>query len=107
MPVERHWERANTPLRAQDRRVLLVAAVVGVLVAIGLGVAYAVRPAGSSRQAGCLVVDVPSTMGGATVRSCGAAAHAFCRAQGRLDRAVAAACLSQGFAADVPRAPAG
>ena len=82
MPVEGHWERANTPLRARDRRVLVVVAVVAVLVAIGLGVAYALRPAAQS-NAGCVVVDVPSTMGGATLRNCGAAAHEFCRTQGR------------------------
>ena len=102
MPVEGHWERANTPLRARDRRVLVV--VAAVLVVIGLGIAYAMRPAARS-NAGCIVVDVPSTMGGATVRNCGAAAHDFCRTQGKLDRTVAAACVTQGFAADVPRFP--
>jgi hypothetical protein len=106
MPVEGHWERASTPLRARDRRVLLVVAVVSVLVVIGLGVAYAVRPAPQS-NAGCVVVDVPSTMGGATVRNCGGAAHEFCRSQGRRDRTVATACTTQGFAADVPKIPPG
>jgi hypothetical protein len=106
MPVEGHWERASTPLRARDRRVLLVAAVVAVLAVIGLGVAYAFRPAAQS-NAGCVVADVPSTMGGATVRSCGVAAHQLCRTQGRIDRLIAEACITQGFAADVPRAPSG
>ena len=64
------------------------------------------RPAAQS-NAGCVVVDVPSTMGGATVRSCGAAAHEFCRTQGRRDRTVATACTTQGFAADVPNIPSG
>lgn len=84
---------------------MLVAVVTG-LVVIGLGIAYALRPAAQS-NAGCVVVNVPSTMGGATVRNCGAAAHEFCRTQGRLDRSVAIACTAQGFAADVPRIPAG
>jgi hypothetical protein len=106
MPVEGHWERANTPLRSRDRRVLVVVAVVTVLVAIGLGIAYALAP-GAESDAGCVVVDVPSTMGGATVRNCGAAAHEFCRTQGRRDRSVATACTTQGFAADVPRIPPG
>ena len=106
MPVEGHWERANTPLRARDRRVLLVAAVVTVLVVAGLGVAYALRPAARS-DAGCVVADVPSTMGGARLRSCGAAAHELCRTQGRVDRTIATACITQGFAADVPRVPTG
>jgi hypothetical protein len=106
MPVEGHWERANTPLRARDRRVLVVVAVVAVLVLAALGVAYALRPASHS-DAGCVVANVPSTMGGATVRSCGLQAHKLCRTQGKIDRAIAEACVSQGFAADVPRAPAG
>ena len=107
MPVEGHWERANTPLRARDRRVLRRRrwcrrrwrwSV--------LGVAYALRPAARS-NAGCVVANVPSTMGGATVRSCGPQAHELCRTQGKIDRAIAEACISQGFAADVPRAPSG
>lgn len=106
MPLEGHWERANTPLRARDRRVLLVAAVIALFAVIGLGIAYAVRPAARS-NAGCVIANVPSTMGGATVKSCGARAHDLCRTQGRIDRAIAEACISQGFAADVPRAPSG
>jgi hypothetical protein len=106
MPVEGHWERANTPLRARDRRVLVMVAVAAALALVALGVAYALRPAARS-DAGCVVANVPSTMGGATVRSCGAQAHELCRTQGKIDRAIAEACVSQGFAADVPRAPVG
>lgn len=43
-------------------------------------------------------VSVPSTMGGASLRRCGAAARAFCRDQGRSDRTIAAACRRQGYA---------
>jgi hypothetical protein len=46
-------------------------------------------------------------MGGATVRNCGAAAHEFCRTQGRRDRSIATACTTQGFAADIPKIPSG
>jgi hypothetical protein len=106
MPVEGHWERANTPLRSRDRRVLVVVAVVAVLALAALGVAYALRPAARS-DVGCVVANVPSTMGGATVKSCGARAHDLCRTQGKIDRAIAEACITQGFAADVPRAPSG
>jgi hypothetical protein len=106
MPVEGHWERANTPLRTRDRRVLQVALIVAVLALVGLGIAYADRPAAQS-NAGCVVANVPSTMGGATIRSCGLQAHKLCRTQGKIDRAIAEACITQGFAADVPRAPSG
>ena len=47
------------------------------------------------------MVEVPSTMGGARLRVCGADAHAFCRTQGG-DASIAAACRQQGFAADLP-----
>src|SRR5579871_2649446 len=67
MPVEGHWERANTPLRRRDRQVIRVALVIGVLAVVGLGIAYALRPAARS-NAGCVVASVPSTMGGATLR---------------------------------------
>jgi hypothetical protein len=106
MPVEGHWERANTPLRTRDRQVLRVVVVVAVLAVAGLGIAYAFRPAAQS-NAGCVVANVPSTMGGATLRSCGLQAHKLCRTQGKVDRVIAEACISQGFAADVPRAPSG
>jgi hypothetical protein len=100
MPVERQWERANTPLSRRDKRLLGVLAVVAVVAAIAAGIAFATR-SGSSSGAGCVVVDVPSTMGGARLRNCGKAAHDFCRTQGPRDRLVAAACRKQGFAADV------
>ncbi len=101
MPVEGQWRRLQTPLGRRDRRVLVVVACVAVAVALALGIAYATS-SGSPPQAGCLVVSVPSTMGGATLRHCGPAAHDFCRTQGPLDRIVADACREQGFAADVP-----
>ncbi len=96
MPVEGQWRRANTPLGRRDKRLLAAAALVAVAAAVVLAVAYAVRPAAPS-NAGCVVVDVPSTMGGARVRSCGAAARAFCRAQGGRDDTIAAACRRQGY----------
>jgi len=73
---------------------LIAAAAVG-------GVTLATR--GSQSSAGCVVVAVPSTLGGATVRACGPAAHRFCRTQGKRDATLAAACRKQGYAADVAR----
>jgi hypothetical protein len=100
MPVEGQFERANTPLSRRDKRLLAVLAVLAVAAAIAAGVVLATRP-GSSSDAGCIVVDVPSTMGGARLRNCGSAAHEFCRTQGPRDTRIAAACRKQGFAADV------
>ncbi|MGD0716303.1 MAG: hypothetical protein ABSB24_19345, partial [Gaiellaceae bacterium] len=87
MPVEGQWRRANTPLSRRDKRLLAAAAAVAVAVA-AVGAVYAAHPSGRS-DAGCVVVSLPSTMGGAEVRNCGAAAHTFCRLQGKVDATVA------------------
>jgi uncharacterized membrane protein len=102
VPVEGQWLRARTPLSRRDKRLLAVTTGLAAIAASAAGAFYATHPSGRS-DAGCIVVNVASTMGGAEVRNCGAAAHAFCRSQGRVDRAVAAACRKQGFAADVPQ----
>ena len=78
MPVEEQWTRVNTPLRRRDKRFLVVmACILGLALAGGI-VAYATRPPGAS-NVGCVVVTVPSTMGGAILRNCDGAAKAFCR----------------------------
>jgi hypothetical protein len=104
VPVEGQWQRVNTPLSRRDKRLLAAAAGVAVAAVVALGVVYAVQPSGRS-DVGCIVVSLPSTMGGAEVRNCGAAAHTFCRLQGKVDATVAAACRQQGFASDLRGAP--
>jgi hypothetical protein len=96
MPVEGQWDRNLTPLRRRDRRVLLVCACIAVAAIVGGVVFSLTRPAGPS-NAGCVVVEVPSTMGGGTLRNCGSAAKTFCRTDGR-DPRVAAACRRAGYA---------
>jgi uncharacterized membrane protein YeiH len=98
MPIE---EQARAPLGWRDRLLLAALATAVVAAAAAGGVTLATRS--SPSNAGCVVVAVPSTMGGASIRNCGAAAHAFCRTQGKLDAAIAAACRHQGYAADVAR----
>ena len=100
MPVEGQWQRANTPLSRRDKRLLGGLAVLAAAGAAAAGIALATH-SGSSPAAGCVVVDVPSTMGGARLRNCGAAAHRFCRTEGRRDPRIADACRRQGFAADL------
>jgi hypothetical protein len=99
MPVEGQWQRANTPLSRRDKRLLGALAVLAAAGAAALGIAFATHT--SSSGAGCVTVDVPSTMGGARLHNCGNAAHRFCRTQGPRDARIAAACRKQGFAADV------
>ena len=98
MPVERQAERLAASLRPRDKYFLAAMACV---VALGIGVsayAYAMRAPAPS-NAGCVVVTVPSSLGGTTLRNCGAAVRRFCRVQGRLSSGIAAACRDQGFAA--------
>ena len=99
MPVEGQFERANTPLSRRDKRLLGALAVLAAAGAVAVGIAFATHTSPSG--AGCVAVDVPSTMGGARLRNCGSAAHRFCRTQGPRDARIAAACRKQGFAADV------
>ncbi len=101
MPVEGQWRRSNTPLSRRDKRLLSALAALAAAGVTAAGIAYATRPASSPSAAGCVVVEVPSTMGGARLRNCGSAAHTFCRTQGRLDRRIAAACRRQGYASDL------
>ena len=63
-------------MRSTDRRALMVMACV-TLVAVIAGVIFALtRPAHS--DAGCVVFNVPASVGGATVRYCGGKAKTFC-----------------------------
>jgi hypothetical protein len=88
-------------LRRRDKQLLALVGCAFVAGAAALGITLATGS--SPSNAGCVVVDVPSTMGGARLRECGAAAHAFCHAQGKRNATIAAACRRQGFAADVAR----
>jgi len=101
MPVEGQWERANTPLGRRDKRLLAVVGAVAVIAAAALA-AILIARSSPPAASGCLEVKVPSTMGGASLRVCGAGAHTFCRTQGGREPRIAAACRRQGFAADLP-----
>jgi hypothetical protein len=78
VPVEVQWNRVSTSLRPRDRRVLLVVVCVSALAIAGGVLSYALRSPGPS-NVGCVVVTVPSTMGGAVLRNCDGAARDFCR----------------------------
>src|SRR5260370_28173748 len=100
MPVDGQSRRTNTPVSRCDKRVLAAAAGIAAIATLALAAAYAVHPAAPSNT-DCIVVNIPSTMGGARLRSCGAAAHAFCHSEGRRDRIIAAACRRQRYLADL------
>jgi hypothetical protein len=100
VPVEGQWERSRAPLSRRDKRLLGALGLVAAVAATATGGVYLARSDSSPRRA-CLVVNVPSTMGGAQLRQCGASAHTFCREQGPRDRSIAAACRRQGYGADL------
>jgi hypothetical protein len=96
MPVERNAQRIDAQLGRRDKRFLVALACAGVL---GVGAGIYVYAGQSSEPAGqCVSVTLPSTMGGATLRPCGAAAMHLCRVDGRHDARIAAACRREGVA---------
>jgi hypothetical protein len=100
MPMEGQWNRARTPLNKRDRSVLIGVVALVAVAATMFGFAFA-GGSGSPSKASCVNVDVPSTMGGARLHECGAAARTFCAEQRGAVSTIAAACRRQGFATDV------
>ncbi len=94
MPVE---GQQKTPLRPRDIRFLATLAAAA-LAAAAIG-AYVHFTRASSSEAGCVNVTLASTMGGATIHKCGAAAARFCRLDlaGPGSTQVAAACRRAGY----------
>ena len=102
MPVEGQAQRLTTSLRPLDKYFFVAVALVAVL-GIGVGAyVYATRPPAPS-NAGCVVVTVPSSLGGTTLRNCGAAAKRFCLAQVNPSSGIVAECRRHGFAVATAR----
>jgi hypothetical protein len=80
VPLEGHWKRVNTPLRETTARERWLVRVVAALVAAAAvaTVIVAIVTSGPSTPAGCIRLDVPSTMGGGSPQFCGSAARTFC-----------------------------
>lgn len=97
MPLEGHAERLRTPLGPRDRKLLGVLALVALL-AVAAGGAYGLTRGDGPSNAGCVIVTVPSTMGGARVRNCGAAAASFCQTEAAGPDDILAACRRAGYA---------
>jgi hypothetical protein len=94
MPFE--GGRRTIPLTPRDKHVL--AAVAG-LAALGLGggIYAAVDRGDASADRGCVTVVIPTTVGGSTIRKCGASAARFCRAEAPGDPRIADACRREGY----------
>jgi hypothetical protein len=81
VPLEGHWQRVNTPLReTTGRERLIVAVAAGLLVMAAIAAAIvAIGSSNPSTPAGCIRIEVPSTMGASASTLCGARAASFCR----------------------------
>lgn len=84
VPLERHWERQNTPLRGMTRRERLIVAsvtMVACIVAVGVVVGALRTGAGPAARAGCVHVTAAGNTGGYVLRLCDGHAITFCRQQ--------------------------
>jgi hypothetical protein len=82
VPLQGHWQRVNTPVRETTPRERVLVRAIAALVGIAVGATIVVLIAtngGSGTAAGCVNVDVPSTMGGSAIHACGKDAADFCR----------------------------
>jgi hypothetical protein len=110
MPLQGHWDRVNTPLRETTPRERgLVRAVVALIAAATIAaivVALATSGGGGGQLgAGCIRIEVPSTMGGSASDLCGDRAASFCRSPAAHDAPLDATALPRCRAAGYPAAP--
>jgi hypothetical protein len=97
MPMEGQWDRVRTPLATRDRRLIAIVSLVAILAA-AVALAVYLSRGGSRTRAGCLSVEIASTMGGTTLHPCGTAARRFCATNGRVSQDVVAQCRALGYA---------
>lgn len=108
MPLERHWERQNAPLRpttARERRTLLIALAVLAAATVAIVLYLAIGSPGA--RAGCVTVTLPSSTGAGRLQRCGSGARAWCAQERQRPDAIARAVLGacRRAAITAPRAP--
>jgi len=86
VPLQGHWDRVNTPLRETTPREKVLVRVFGALLAVAAVATVIVAIAtsgngttGTPLGAGCIRIEVPSTMGGSSSDLCGSKAVSFCQ----------------------------
>jgi hypothetical protein len=80
-------------LRRRDKAFLYGLAVAGIAAAL---IGWGFSSGGGSHGGKCVSATVPSTMGGAVITKCGAAAVTFCR-ENASDARIAVPCRKEGF----------
>jgi len=109
VPLQGHWARVNTPVRETTPRerllVRAVIALVGMAAVATVIVAIATSGNGTSGTplaAGCIRVELPSTMGAVSSDLCGNTARQFCLSPAAnsepIDTQVQPKCRDQGYA---------
>jgi hypothetical protein len=98
------------PVTSRDKRLILVAIAVIVLVLAGVGIWAAVKPGAYGKSAhGCITVTLPSSTGGALIHQCGPAARATCRhaftSKGKIAALTRPQCRLAGLAGLAAAAP--
>jgi hypothetical protein len=103
MPLEGHWQRLNTPLRettSRERRILWVlSALLAAAIAVAVVVFVSNGSSSPATPAGCIRIEVGSTMGGGTTQLCGQTAARFCHSPAAHDEQdYLAKCRDAGYA---------
>jgi hypothetical protein len=100
--MEGHWARVNTPLREttpRERTIVRVAtALLGLAIVAAIIVFVSNGSSSPSTPAGCVRIEVGSTMGGGTTTYCGKTARNFCAGPaGHAEQGFLAKCREAGI----------
>jgi hypothetical protein len=78
MIMQDQSKRLSEPLHWGAREKTVVAALLGCVVLIALGLGVFALTSGAPKRAGCIELTFPSTLGAAEIHACGARARATC-----------------------------
>lgn len=82
MVMEGHHRRLSEPLTSRQKRIMAASlAVIAVAIIAGILVASLGGGSTPASRDGCVSLTIPSTLGGAELHECGAAAREFCAEQ--------------------------
>lgn len=105
MPLEGHWQRINTPIRAEGERNTRIVAILGALTlaaAVVLTVFAIARPGHDPvAKPGCLDVSIAGIMGNNQLKTCGQRAIDACNVAAAgtapAQKTIVAACRRSGI----------
>jgi hypothetical protein len=104
VPLERHWQRVQTPLGSTPRRELRALVVVTAVLVIAVAVVlfFTIFRGGSSEAGpGCIKLTAASSTGAVTLNACGSDAARWCRTvadrRDTFARQVKERCRSAGY----------